>query len=173
MVKISYNKILTKADAEVKIMYLTEDNRIGTITTNIPVIGFIDIQDVTEENICDVDYEIRNIVLKPNSAEEHSIYIEVEIGVVAVVYEEKQIELIQDLYSPTENLEFNQRNILAITEKNVSKNIKQIREKIVLENLGDKNIVDVDIMPIIEKEHRNGSRIVYEAGTRIKIYISK
>ena len=97
-VKISYNKILTKADAEVKIMYLTEDNRIGTITTNIPVIGFIDIQDVTEENICDVDYEIRNIVLKPNSAEEHSIYIEVEIGVVAVVYEEKQIELIQDLY---------------------------------------------------------------------------
>ena len=68
-VKISYNKILTKADAEVKIMYLTEDNRIGTITTNIPVIGFIDIQDVTEENICDVDYEIRNIVLKPNSAD--------------------------------------------------------------------------------------------------------
>ena len=100
-VKISYNKILTKADAEVKIMYLTEDNRIGTITTNIPVIGFIDIQDVTEENICDVDYEIRNIVLKPNSAEEHSIYIEVEIGVMAIVYEEKQIELIQDLYSPT------------------------------------------------------------------------
>ena len=171
-VKISYNKILTKADAEVKIMYLTEDNRIGTITTNIPVIGFIDIQDVTEENICDVDYEIRNIVLKPNSAEEHSIYIEVEIGVVAVVYEEKQIELIQDLYSPTENLEFNQRNILAITEKNVSKNIKQIREKIVLENLGDKNIVDVDIMPIIEKEHRNGSRIVYEAELELKFILA-
>ena len=28
-IKVSYNKILTKADANVKIMYLTEDNRIG------------------------------------------------------------------------------------------------------------------------------------------------
>lgn len=171
-VKISYNKILTKADAEVKIMYLTEDNRIGTITNKIPVIGFIDIQDVTEENICDVDYEIRNIVLKPNSAEEHSIYVEVEIGVTAIVYEEKQIELIQDLYSPTENLEFNQKNILTITDKNVTQDIKQIREKIVIENLGDKNIIDVDIMPVIEKEHRNGSRIVYEGELQIKFILA-
>ena len=31
-IKLSYNKVLTKADAEVKIMYLTEDNRIGKIT---------------------------------------------------------------------------------------------------------------------------------------------
>ena len=42
-VKVSYNKILTKAEAEVKIMYLTEDNRINTVTAKIPIIGFIDI----------------------------------------------------------------------------------------------------------------------------------
>ena len=82
-VKISYNKILTKSDAEIKIMYLTEDNRIGTVMAKVPVVGFIDISDVTEENICDVDYEIRNIVLKPNSVEEHSIYVEIEVGVMA------------------------------------------------------------------------------------------
>ena len=28
-IKISYNKILTKAEADVSIMYLTEDNRIN------------------------------------------------------------------------------------------------------------------------------------------------
>ena len=44
--KISYNKILTKAEANVKIMYLTEDNRIGTISSKIPIVGFIDIPDV-------------------------------------------------------------------------------------------------------------------------------
>ena len=36
-VKISYNKILTKSEASIKIMYLTEDNRINNITAKIPV----------------------------------------------------------------------------------------------------------------------------------------
>ena len=108
-VKISYNKILTKAEAEVRLMYLTEDNRVNTVNARIPVVGFIDIQNVTEENLCDIDYEVRNIVVKPNPVEEHSIYIEIEIGVSSVVYEEKQINLIQDLYSPCENLEFNKK----------------------------------------------------------------
>ena len=86
-VKISYNKVLTKADAEVKILYLTEDNRIGEVKANVPIVGFIDIQDVNEENICDVNYEMRNIVLKPNSTEEHSIYVEIEVGVFVNVFE--------------------------------------------------------------------------------------
>src|SRR5699024_8148639 len=75
-IKVSYNKILTKAEAQVKIMYLTEDNRINLVNTKIPVVGFIDIPNVTENNICDVNYEIKNLVIKPNSMEEHSIYIE-------------------------------------------------------------------------------------------------
>src|SRR5699024_8458573 len=41
-VKVSYNKILTKAEAEIRIMYLTEDNRINTVTGKIPIVGFID-----------------------------------------------------------------------------------------------------------------------------------
>lgn len=36
-VKVSYNKILTKAEAEIRIMYLTEDNRINTVTGKIPI----------------------------------------------------------------------------------------------------------------------------------------
>ena len=96
-IKISYNKVLTKSEAEVRIMYLTEDNRINTINYKIPVVGFIDIPNVSEENMCDVNYEIKNIIIKPNSQEEHSIYIEIEIGVTCYAYEEKQINLIQDM----------------------------------------------------------------------------
>ena len=50
-IKISYNKVLTKSEAEIRIMYLTEDNRINTINYKIPVVGFIDIQNVSEEKI--------------------------------------------------------------------------------------------------------------------------
>lgn len=161
-VKVSYNKILAKAEAEIKILYLTEDNRIGTLISKIPVVGFIDIANVTEENICEVNYEIRNILIKPNSAEEHSIYIEIEVGVMAIVYEERSLNLIQDLYSPTENLEINQRKITTITNKRSVKEVKQIREKVMLEGMEGKNILDVDVFTKIEKEHRVSHRMVYE-----------
>ncbi len=170
-VKISYNKILTKAEARVKIMYLTEENTIRTINAKIPIVGFIDIQNVNEENMCDVDYEIRNVVIKPNSAEEHSIYVEIEIGVKAVVYEEKQINLIQDLYSPCENLEFNKRKIVTISGKRNNQEMKQIREKVTLEGTEQKSIIDVDVMPRIDKENKLNSRIIYEGELELKFVL--
>ena len=171
-VKISYNKILAKADAQIKIMYLTEDNRIESVLANIPIVGFIDIPDVTEENICDLEYEIRNIVLKPNQTEEHSIYVEIEVGVMAKVYEEKEISLIQDLYSPSENLEFNQRNITTMTDKRSNKDTLQIREKVTLEGIGDRNIIDVEVIPRIEKEHKKDNRIIYEGELELNFILS-
>ena len=170
--KISYNKILAKADAQIKIMYLTEDNRIESVLANIPIVGFIDIPDVTEENICDLEYEIRNIVLKPNQTEEHSIYVEIEVGVMANVYEEKEISLIQDLYSPSENLEFNQRNITTMTDKRSNKDTLQIREKVTLEGIGDRNIIDVEVIPRIEKEHKKDNRIIYEGELELNFILS-
>lgn len=171
-IKISYNKILTKSEAEVKIMYLTEDNRINTITARIPVVGFIDIPDVNEENICDVDYEIQNIIIKPNTVEEHSIYVEIEIGVMATVFEEKQINLIQDLYSPSENIEFNQKRITTITNKNTTKEVKQIREKVVIDGIENRNIIDVDVMPVIEKEHSLNNKMVYEGEIELRFILA-
>lgn len=167
-IKISYNKILTKSEVEVNIMYLTEDNRVGKITSNIPVVGFVDIQNVSEENICDINYEIENIIIKPNSQEEHSIYVEVEILVSCNVYEEKSINLIQDIYSTCKRLEFNKIQISTMTNKQESKNIKQIREKINLKDIENKELMDVDVTPIIIKEDKINSKILYEGELNLK-----
>lgn len=171
-VKVSYNKILAKAEARVKVMYLTEDNRVNSIDTKIPIVGFIDIPNVTEENICDLDYEIKNIIIKPNASEEHSIYIELEMGVSAIVYEEKQINLIQDLYSPYENLEFNKKKITTITNKQTRKEIKQIREKIDVDGIENKNIIDVDVNPVIEKQDNLSNKIVYTGNLEVNFVLS-
>lgn len=171
-VKISYNKILTKSEASIKIMYLTEDNRINNITAKIPVVGFIDIPNVTEDNMCDVDYEIKNIVLKPNSAEEHSIYIELEISAAATVYEEKEINLIQDLYSPSENLTFNKKRITTITDKKTIRETKQVREKVNIEGIENRSIIDVDVVPMIEKENQLNNKINYEGELELRFILS-
>ena len=170
--KISYNKILTKAEADIKIMYLTEDNRINTVNSKIPIVGFIDMPNISEENILDIEYEIKNIILRPNSAEEHSIYVELEVLVTANVYEEKQIKLIQDLYCPNEDIEFNKKSITTITNKEKRSKVKQIRQRISLDGLEDKNIIDVDVVPIIEKENIVGNKKMCEGELELEFILS-
>lgn len=167
-VKVSYNKVLTKAEAMIKLMYLTEDNRVVTINYKIPVVGFIDIQDVSEDNICDVNYEIKNIIIKPNNQEEHSIYVEMEIEVSCTAYENKQINLIQDMYSPCSNINFNQKTIMAMTEKKCIRDTKSIREKVNLKNIDGERLVDVDITPSILNENKINSKILYEGEMNLR-----
>lgn len=167
-IKVSYNKVLTKSEASIKIMYLTEDNRINMASYKIPIVGFIDISNVSEENLCDVNYEIKNIIIKPNSQEEHSVYVEIEVEVMCYVYEEKQINLIQDMYSPTQKLNIEKKQILTMNDKNNVTNIKQIREKINLKDIDDLSLVDVDVIPAILNESKINTKILYEAELNLK-----
>ena len=170
-IKISYNKVLTKAEAEVKIVYLTEDNRINKTMAVIPIIGFVDIQDVNEGNICDTNYEIRNIIVKPNSVEEHSVYIEMEISVMTTAYEEKTINIIQDLYSPSENIEFNKKTVRTIAGKRDISETRDISERLKIEELQGRNIVDVDVIPNIIKQNVMGDKIIFNGELQLRFIL--
>lgn len=160
--KISYNKVLVKADACVKIIYLTEDNRICTTNNLIPIMGFIDIPDVTDENLCDVNYQIKNLIIKPNNVEEHSIYIEAELGINCNVYQTKELNIIEDLYSPSVDLIYKQKQIRAMSQKEIIKDLYSIREKQYISEIGNNKIYDVDIKPFIKNQTILKNRIIYE-----------
>lgn len=167
--KISYNKVLVKADACVKMVYRTEDNRICTATNLIPIMGFIDVQDVADENLCDVRYEIKNLLVKPNNVEEHSIYIEAELEISCNVYQMKQINIIEDLYSPTVNLVYKQKQIEAMAQKEIIKDTCLIREKQFISEIGNNKIYDVEVKPSIIKQTSLTDRVLYEGEVRLNI----
>ena len=154
-IKISYNKVLSKAEAQIKIMYLTEDNRIGTVTGKVPLVGFIDIPNVAEGNICNTNYEPKNLIIFPNPAEEHSINVEIEVIVKCMVYEEKQINLIQDMYSPCCELNFNKKQVNTMINTRQIVDTKKIREKVNFEDVGSKNLIDVDVTPNLSMDREN------------------
>ena len=171
--KISYNKVLAKADMRVKILYLTEDNRINCVENNIPVMGFIDIPDIAEENICDVKYEVKNLLIKPNSVEEHSVYVEAELELFCQVYQNQEINLIQDLYSPSMNLIFTQKQIKVMQEKETVQNTCNIRESQKIPELQGNKIYDVSVNIELEKQTLLSDRILYEGELKLNfIYAS-
>jgi len=172
--KLSYNKVLVKSDANIKIMYLTDDNRICNIESNIPVMGFIDIPNISDNNICDIKYEIKNIIVKPNNTEDHSIYVEIEIEVICNSYENKQIEIMQDLYSPSKDIKFKCKNVRTMCDKHLNKGILKIDERIQIQDISSSSkICDVKVIPQIETENVLEGRIAYVGNLELKIlYLS-
>lgn len=160
--KFSYNKVLIKAELETKILYLTEDNRISMAEGKIPIMGFIDLPNISEEHTCDVKYEIKNLIVKPNNVDEHSIYIETEIEIYCRAYENKKLKIIQDLYSPTVDLSFSQKKVKVIGQKESRTQVCNIREKERLPEIGPRKIYDVEVYPIINKQNILNDRILYE-----------
>ena len=165
--KISYNKVLCKAEALVKIMYLTDDGRIKTIENRLPVMGFIDMPDVNDTNICNTKYKIKNLIVKPNQVEEHSIYVEIELELSTYVYERKEVRVMQDLYSPEAKLEFSNKQIETRSYVNTVTSIKSFNEKVKLERLNENEIYDVDILPLVNETKLGNSKIIYQGELRI------
>ena len=168
-IKLSYNKVLAKADAEISILYLTEDNRIKNITTRIPVMGFVDIENINDDNSCDVDYKIKNFIIKPNNADSHSIYVEAEIEIICFAYETKNINLIEDLYSVSSDLNFTQKEITTMSNKQNIRDICDIKEQIAIPDIGNNGIYNVQTNPSILNVNIRNGKIIYEGEINLEI----
>lgn len=161
-IKISYNKILAKSELQVRIMYLTEDNRINTISSNIPVMGFVDMPNVSDTNICNTNYKLRNVIIRPNNMEEHSISVEAEIEIMCSVYDPKQINVIQDLYSPTCDMNFSQKQVTTLVSKAELKETCSIQELISIPEIENNRIYDVQVSVNLQKENIRNGGVDYE-----------
>ena len=170
--KVSYNKILAKADANVKLMYLTEDNRIRNIEEKIPVMGFIEMNNISEEDICDTRYVIRNIIIKPNSEEEHSVYVEIELEISCNAFKEEEINMVEDLYSPSRELEYNTKNIMTMVGKKTKNDVCEIREKVQIPELAGEKIYDVKATPVINNTKISNGKIMFDGEMKVEFMIS-
>ena len=72
------------------------------------------------------------------------------------------------MYSPTQNLTFEKKQITTMTNKQNVTNIKQIREKINLNDIQGLNLLDVETVPTIINENKINTKIMYEADLNIK-----
>ncbi len=168
-IKLSYNKVLAKADANVSILYLTEDNRIKNINTRIPIMGFVDIENISDDSICDVDYQIKNLIIKPNTGDMHSIYVEAEIEISCFAYETKNINLIEDLYSISSDLKFDQKEIVTMVGKQNIKEQCNIKEQINIPEMADNRLYNVKTVPNIVNTTIKNGKIIYEGEILIEL----
>lgn len=158
--KISYNKVLAKAEANISIIYLTEDDRISKVDSSFPVMSFIEIPNVKDDNICDLDYKMRNVLLKVNSTEDHSILAQADFEITAQVFEKRRVNIVSDLYSLNKDVTFSKKEVELEVSDEANGEIVKIDEKIEIENL--KRVLAVDSRAVISNTK--------DAEVQLKIY---
>ena len=166
--KISYNKVLAKADANVKVVFLSEDGRIGMASSNMPVMSFIDLEKVADGHICDVAYNPRNMLFKVNSKEQHSISCQIEFEVTCFAYEAKTIDVIQDMYGTKSNISFSKKEIMVPLDETTKSEKVSINERINVEDI--LNILDVNSKVRKVSSTKSGNSYNCECETVLNIY---
>lgn len=166
--KISYNKVLAKADANIKIIFLSEDGRIGLTSSTIPVMSFIDMDKITDKNICNVEYSIRNMLFKANSKEMNSISCQIDFDVSCEAFETKTVEVIQDMYGIKNNIDFIRKDVEVQINSEDSCERANINEKILVEDI--LNIYDVNCSAKVINISKSGSFFNYECELGLSIY---
>ena len=134
--------------------------------------GFIDVVGVSEENLCDVKYKLKNVIIKPNSKEDHSINVELEFEIYAKVFENKEVNIIQDLYSPSRNLTFKENKVSTMVNMKNTEDVINIREKIRLEDIEYTKICDVQLRPVITENNITRDKITIEGEVKFNFLLT-
>lgn len=162
-VKTSYNKVLIKANANVNIMYLTEDNKTNEIKNTFPVMGFIDMPDVTDSSECMAKVSLKNLSLRQNNDEDNTIYIEADLDMQCKAFENKQINIIEDIYSISKDIALNKRSISTKEQEFELTDTINEKQKITIPELIYGKILGLNITPTIDKVKIEDGKINYDA----------
>lgn len=145
--KLSYNKILAKADAIVKIVY-SVDNESGDIEhfeTTLPLMGIIDIDEIDDTKKIKIDYLLKNFCVKPvyHDLQANSISVEILADVNAFVCEKDEVELITDFYTPSSILNVETENNVVLKSMTDEEEVIELSQALVVPELSNTKILGI------------------------------
>ena len=126
--KDSYNKIMVKGDILTKIIYLAENSNenVKVVNLTIPFSAMVELDNISEKSKFDIKYIMQDFNIKQNSdiTSTKTMSAEYQIDVEVTMYEEDEIEYVEDFYSQNKNLDYEEK-IAQVISKNVmiTKNI--------------------------------------------------
>lgn len=159
--KISYNKILAKADALVKIIYVADDERqsIEAFETTIPIMGFIDFDGINESMEICLTYDIKSFLIKPiyQDLKSLSFAIESDIRIKGCAYQKEEMDIISDIYNPDIDLKCQYEEVQILQNIINQSEDLEIMQGLLIPDLDNIKILNIEAKPnIINKNILDG-----------------
>lgn len=171
--KISYNKILVKADLRVNVVYVADNDGMSleTFDTLVPIAGFIDLNGVTDKDLISIDTTLNSSYIKPiyQDLKANGISLEVQIDVCAKAYGEKSLEVLSDLYNPVYEVNLESRRVAL--KQNIDAKFEELdlSQVLTIPELANASLLDLTVIPNINEMKRNGNKITVEGNANLEI----
>lgn len=108
--KESYNKLMVKGDLDVALLYLSEkeEEQIKTASIMVPFTGMIEMDGISDKSNFDIKYMLQDFNIRPNMeiTSTKTLTIEYQIEAMVTMFEKIEIEYINDFYSQTRDLDY-------------------------------------------------------------------
>lgn len=171
--KISYNKILAKADAVVKIIYIADNEKqsLETFEATIPVMGFIDYDGINDNMDVKLDFSVMSFVIRPIYQDLKSLSFSVEsrICVKASIYKKFEAELISDIYEPDKELKCDYEKIEVIQNVvNQSEKIEMVQGLLIPE-LDNITVLNIEANPNVLNKNVLDGKLALEGNIEFNI----
>lgn len=175
--KMSYNKILAKAEAIIKIIYIADDdkNSVETFEAKVPVMGFIDVDGLTDDMEVSLDYNVKSFCVKPvyQDLKATAISVDSEIEICALIYNKVKFDVISDLYCVDKKLEAEYGKI-QVMQNNVNSNEKiEINQDLLIPELDTLKILNIDATPVITEINILDGKLALEGNIEFNILYYK
>ena len=171
--KISYNKILVKADLKMNVVYVADNETMSleTFNTLVPIAGFIDLTGVGENHNISIDTGLNSAYIKPfyQDLKAIGLNLEAQIEICAKAYEDKALEVLSDLYNPTYELNLESQKISL--KQNIASKTEELDLSQVLSipELTNATLLDLNIIPNINEIKNNGSRVTIDGTANLEL----
>ena len=164
--KISYNKILAKADARIRIVYIAdnEERSIETFEKLIPFTSFVDLEGINDNACIKLFYNLQNFYIRPiyQDMKANAISVDANIEIMALAHEKREIDVIHDLYNPIEVLNYNVNSTVFNQLSSINNNEIIIDQVLSIPELINSKILDVNVIANISDIKTLDDRIVVD-----------
>lgn len=134
--KDSYNKIMLKGDIDIDLMYIAQDSdeEVKKTRLSIPFSAMVELENISDRSRFDIRYVMEDfaISLNPDITSTKTFNIDYQIGSFVTMYEEEDIEYVQDFYSQNKELTYEEQVVDVM-----AKNFVTSKDIVIKENLND------------------------------------
>lgn len=171
--KISYNKILAKADAIINIVYISDSEKqsIETFEGIVPVMGFINYDDLNDSSNIRLEFCVKSFTLRPIYQDLKSLNfsVESEMEIRADIYKQNKINIISDLYDLDNNIECGYEKISIISELINKEEKIEMTQGLMIPELDNIRILTINAIPTIGNKNILDGKIAIEGNVDFNI----
>ena len=159
--KESYNKIMVKGDLNLKILYTAnnESENIKKTNVSVPFSAMIEFSNINDNSKFDIEYLLKdfNFRLNEDITTNKTINVDYQIEANTTLYEDMDVEYIEDFYSQTRMLNYDSMSVDVVT-KDVDYNKDfEIKDKLVNILPENTKLLDyyIDTTSIVPRQNQN------------------